>query len=365
MRLKNIFLLYGISIALCGNTFAYSPYADTIKQSIQPKSFLSIAFFPKTVADVSFVERIENKSEGYKPYFNRSAFSGMTVQEQDELESMAYRAEMDRQRLFNTVSLEEYCKNYPLDFNYCPETAVDTKTDEVLYGSIYPSTSSVTDGRTPYMRAALTSENISKYDLKTYNGGCTPPERSDHWNNSILTSGKFINIAPAFEKFMITAFRNEGGCANNQNDRGGYTCYGCASNGLCNGVDFKTLTRTKVEDLAYSKIYKQYNVDKIPDAFRGYLLWGMWGSGSVTGIKQFQGALGVPQTGKIDDATIQATETYTGDFAETYTRNREQFLRNIVARDSSQTVFLNGWLKGLKLLQPSGCHIVPTNPLYR
>ena len=127
----------------------------------------------------------------------------------------------------------------------------------------------------------------------------------------------------------------------------------------------RDITRSKVEDLAFTHIYKPYNVDKLPDAFRGYLLWGMWGSGSITGIKQFQGALGIQQTGKIDDATIYAAEHYTGDFATVYTAAREQFYRNIVARDPSQKKFLKGWLNGLDLLHTSGCHVIPTDPIYR
>lgn len=361
MRLNRL-VLFGITFVLCGNTFAYSPYANTIKQNISQKSFLDVASFPQTAADATFVERVENKAEGYRPYFNRSAFAGMTIEEQDELESMAYRAEI--QRLI-------HCKNHPTD-TVCNNNATTTTTtytsNQSPSESIYPTTPpqpTTPSQQSTYMRAALTSENIARYNLKTHNGGCTPPERSNHWRNDIQTTGQYMYSEPAFEKFMITAFRKEGGCGLHPNDRGGYTCYGCASNGLCSGVDFNTITRGKVETLAYNKMYKQYNVDKLPDAFRGYAMWGIWGSGPITGIKQFQGTLGVPLTGKIDNATISAAETYTGDFAIAYTNNREQFLRNIVDRDPSQAVFLNGWLNALNLLRPSGCHVIPISPIYR
>ena len=349
-----------ILLVTCGNVFAVSPYANTIQQNIHKKSFLGVASFPTTAADTGFIQRIETKREGYLPYFNRSAFAGLSVAEQDELESMAYRAYL--QQMYNPTSFTEYAND-----QYTHDTDTLLTETPTTTGFTYPInspqyTSSTTQ---PYMRASLTPGNIAKYNLGTHNGGCTPPERSNYWNNTIQTSGQYQYSQPAFEKFMITAFRKEGGCVNDPNDRGGYTCYGCASNGLCRGVDFKTLTRAKVENMAYDKIYKQYNINRLPDAFRGYVLWGMWGSGPVTGIKQFQGALGVPLTGKIDDATIYAAEHYTGDFADAYTKNREQFLRNIVARDSSQQVFLKGWLNGLALLRPSGCHVVPTNPIYR
>ena len=301
------------------------------------------------------------------PYFNRSAFAGMSLEEVNELESMAYRAELNRLRMLHTMPLNQYCIDNPYDSENCQgdDESVTTAGGDTS-GSIYPTsipTISVSNGL--YMTASLTPENIAKYNLKKYDGGCTPPERSDKWKNEILTSYKYQFSAPSFYKFMITAFRKEGGCVNDPNDRGGYTCYGCASNGLCRGVDMKNISREKVEDLAYENIFRKYHLDRLPDAFRGYALWGMWGSGAVTGIKQFQATLGVPQTGQIDDATVYAAEHYNGDFAAAYTQNREQFLRNIVARDSSQRKFLDGWLRGLELLRPSGCHVVPTNPITR
>ena len=363
MRLQKIILLYGISFITCGNALAASPYANTIKQNIAPTSFLAVASFPQTAADATFIERVQSKAEGYS-YFNRSAFSDLTIEEQDELESMAYRAEMERQRKLRYAPHDEYCQDYPMA-DGCPDADNVVETTQIPPASIYETTPTTIDYMyTPYMRAALTPENIDRYGLRTHNGGCTPPEHSNHWKNQILTSRQYQYLEPAFEKFMITVFRKEGGCVNDPNDRGGYTCFGCASNGLCRGVDFNTLNRKKVEDLAYSNIYTKYNVDKLPDAFRGYALWGIWGSGATTGIKQFQSALGVKTTGKIDDATIRAAESYTGDFADTYTNNREHFLRNIVARDPNQKKFLGGWLKGLELLRTSGCHVVPTNPIY-
>lgn len=355
MNIKNTIFVYAIFATVCGNVFAVSPYASTIQQNISKQSFLTIASFPTTVADVGFINRMENKRIDYLPYFNRSAFSNLPLDEQDELESMAYRAYLEQTNRPDGIT------EYEDDFNTIASESPTVPS--FTYPISTPTTQ--TYASKPYMRASITPENMKKYNLATHDGGCTPPERNDHWKNEILTSGQYQYSNPAFEKFMITAFRKEGGCVNDPDDRGGYTCYGCASNGLCNGVDFKSLTRDKVEDMAFEKIYKKYNIDKLPDAFRGYVLWGMWGSGAKTGIKQFQGALGVPLTGKIDDATIYAAEHYTGDFAAAYTQNREQFLRNLVTTDPSQKKFLRGWLKGLELLRPSGCHIIPTNPIYR
>ena len=153
---------------MCGNVFAVSPYANTIKQNISPSSFLTISSFPTTAADATFVERMENKAEGYKPYFNRSAFSGMSIEEQDELESMAYRAELERRHQLLTMSHEEYCENNPYDSDNCPDTGILSATPQIPPESIYPVTISGT-GDVPYMRAALTPENVAKYNLIFFN----------------------------------------------------------------------------------------------------------------------------------------------------------------------------------------------------
>ena len=375
MKTKTVIFAYLTVATICGNVFAVSPYATTIGQNLGHKSFLVPTAFPTTASDASFIERVQSKRDGYMPFFNRSAFTGLTVQEQDEFESMAYRAELQRRAALNGTSRVEYCANYPDDSANCPNISGTVDDDissnawdvppDFTYPANPPSITQSTFLPELYMQQALTYENIEKYNLRTHNGGCTPSERSNHWKNIILTSGRYEQVAPAFEKFMVTAFRKEGGCVNDPDDRGGYTCYGCSSRGLCRGVDMKNVTRSLVEDLAYNNLYKKYNVDKLPDAFRGYALWGMWGSGAISGIKQFQGALGVTLTGKIDDATIYAAEHYTGDFAAAYTQNREHFLRNFAASSPNQKKFLRGWLNGLNLLQPSGCHVIPTNPIYR
>ena len=360
MKLKRI-ILFGITFALCGNTFAYSPYANTITNNLPKKSFLTAMTFPTTAADATFIERVENKRAGYEPYFNRSAFANLTIEEQDELESMAYRAELQRLNTLNNSPQYIYCQSYP------EATECDGVIQTLVMGT--PQTQPTftipqnTDGL--YMSVAVTPDNVSKYNLATHNGGCTPPEYSTWGSNKIETSGRYQYTAPAFEKFMITAFRKEGGCVNDPNDHGGYTCYGCASKGLCHGIDMATITRAKVEDLAYTKMFQPNNVERLPDAFRGYAMWGIWGSGERTGIKLFQRALGIQETKYIDDATVQAAEEFKGDFADAYVRTHEQFYRDIVATDPTQKKFLKGWLNSLELLRPSGCHVVPTNPIYR
>lgn len=367
MMLNNLFfVIISISI-LCGNLFAVSPYAMTIQQNIQKKSFLAPISFPTTAADASFITKMQIKRDDYLPYFDRSAFITLDDEEIDELKSMMYRAEIARQEAFNNSTLQEYCEQYPEDAERCPltgnESAFVAPPDNV-FDNLFP-TNQTGNSTDYYMSMALTPENIAAYNLKTYNGGCTPSDRSNWWRNYIQTSSRYERIDAPFEKFMATAFRKEGDCGQLANDPGGYTCFGCASNGLCNGVDMRRVTRGLVEDLAYRKMYKAYHVDRLPDAFRGYAMWGIWGSGPRTGIRLFQAALNIQQTGKIDNATISAAQNYQGDFGDIYTRVQEKFYRNLAASSPRHRNFLNGWLNSLPLLRTSGCHVVPTSPIYR
>ena len=369
MTLKKSFFVAIVVSILCGNVFAVSPYAMTIQQNIQKKSFLAPVAFPTTAADASFITKAQVKRDDYIPYFDRSAFKGLSIEEIDELESMAERAEADRLDMLATASNSEYCLNYPDDYEHCPNNPTDedlfAEQPENVYDDLLDGADAPTPTSNRYMDRALTPENIAQYNLKAFNGGCTPSERSNWWKNRILTTGKYERIDSAFEKFMITAFRKEGGCIKHPNDPGGYTCYGCASNGLCHGINMRNITRGKVEDLVYRNMYKAYHVDRLPDAFRGYAMWGIWGSGPKTGINLFQTALGVPRTGQIDAATITAAKEYRGDFGARYTKAHEKFYRNLVAAKATRRVFLRGWLNSLSLLRTSGCHVVPTNPIHR
>ena len=146
--------------------------------------------FPSTAADASFVERVENKRAGYKPYFDRSAFADLTIEEQDELESMAYRAELQRLNTYNNSSLYTYCQTYP-DTDECggiQPTTLPTRPDFIIEHN----------SDSLFMSVALTPENISQYNLATHNGGCTPPEYSTWASNQILTSGHYQHTAPSF-----------------------------------------------------------------------------------------------------------------------------------------------------------------------
>lgn len=354
MKQRHI-ILAGIIFAICGNVFAYSPYTNTITNNLPKKSFLTAAAFPTTVADTNFVERVESKAIGYEPYFNRSAFTELSIEELDELETMIHRAEIEQQYLLRTLPISEYCAIY--------------YTDAICVGTVYAEYAGQTQGyqytanpeydNLLYMSAALSQENINNYKLAAYNGRCTPSVQPSNKNldNRILTSGRYANTDPAFEKFMIAAFRKEGECGK---DVGGWACYGCHSSGLCAGIDMNTVTRSKVEDLAYQNIYIKDNIYKLPDAFRGYAMWGIWGSGSVIGANIFQRALGIQETGKIDDKTIQAATEYRGDFAYAYFRAQKDFYDYLIRKEPEKfSRFRNGWYIALELLPASGCHFIP------
>ena len=202
-----------------------------------------------------------------------------------------------------------------------------------------------------------TSKNLKWYE-PPYDGtkigmACTKPSSSGGtFKSDILTTGRYANISPAFEKAMITKFRTEGGCGFHPDDRCGYTCFGVCSTYFPQ-VRNPGFSRADAEDIAYNSFWKKHNIGKLPDAISGDVFMALWGTGSKpASIGLLQKILGIKQTNVIDDATITAAKNYRGDL-------RTQFLNARGERFShGQQVFRRGWLNGLNLYRANGCHTI-------
>lgn len=202
---------------------------------------------------------------------------------------------------------------------------------------------------------------VEFYDGTLQNQPCTPPQVDSTVLNMICTSGKY-SFDPAFEKAMITKFRTEGGCANVQ-DGNGTTCFGVA--GRYYPQVYRTdppFTRAEAEDIAYENYYKKYDIDRLPDAIRGDVFMALWGTGKPgTSIGLLQNVLGVPETNKVDDATIMAARNYNGGKGNL----RKKFLKARWARMKNNNNFSNGWAKAFLVYMKNGCHTITTDPLER
>ena len=351
--------------------------------------------YPKTIADVPREVRIENEKIGYAPYANTSAYVPIELESEEEaMERHIARLEAIAKLDAINMSHDDYCEKYPTDEEKCVQTpgleeqiiAIGSAPIIQIAQPVVPGAPAVQGATTPaaptpsmpgtpnasVAPAVATSGQLVGYSMSgqpvyanpTIVGGpCTPPETDDTgWPNKIYTSGKYQSIDQGFEKIMTIVFRKEGACGNDPDDAGGFTCFGISSRANPD-IDVANLTRPKVEDIAYDRYYKKYNIDKLPDSIRDVVFLTMWGSGPAY-IKKFQRFLGVPATGKIDDTTINAAKNYQGDIRERYLDNRQQQLVE-ASKKGNNRKFLKGWMRGIKLYRKNGCHYPTQKPLKR
>lgn len=352
-------------------------------------SFLQPTGFPKTSADASFTTRTENAAAGYAPYAGHSAYQTLKIETEEQyIDRMVKSAEAQSQRDLATLSRAEYCNLYPLDDQYCPQApgltesiiAIGNRPSVTQQQSPQPQQQRPTypqqqgqgitqsqqtgQGSIQQIVPQIISPTIPHtQNNNAFNGQCTPPQRSNHFPNKILTSGKYANIDPAFEKAMITIFRTEGECGYDPDDSGGYTCYGVSQKNNPE-VDVRNITRADAEDIAYKKYYTQYNIDKLPDTSRGNVFILGWAGGTVTGIRRFCKFLGIPQHDKIDDTVVSAAANYPGDIHNDFLDNQQQFYIDVSKRGNNKK-FLKGWMNRVQLMRENGCHTETTAPLTR
>lgn len=355
--------------------------------TVRGASLLQPVSFPQTATDTTMVDRMENKRIGYEPFKDKSAYTTITLEtEEQALQRQLDSLERQRQVDKAVMSKAEFCDKYPLD-DSCPQhpgleeeifaignrpkpqqpapttnnAATGTGGTGATPAPAQPSPSTPSRPGT----APATTTALSATDNRTRGGPCTPSAHSDNYTNKILTSGKYESIDPAFEKTMVQIFRLEGECGGHPNDSGGYTCYGFAQR-YNPDIDVRNLTRAGAEDRTYTRYYTANGIEKLPDSIRGDVLRGVFGSG-IYGVQQLQKVLNVPTTrdGKVSDALVRAAMEYEGDLHNAYWDNMQQYYRNLVQRRPKDKVFLKGWMNGVKLMRENGCHVVPTRPLTR
>lgn len=342
--------------------FAFFMLCNFITVANGYASFLQPTTFPKTAADASFTERMENAAQGYAPYAGHSAYQTLKLETEEQyINRMVKSAERQSQIDAQTLSRAEYCNLYPLDEQLCPQ-APGLEESIIAIGNrpqpSQPSKPSTTQPAIPTWFTSTTQQNS-----QAHNGPCTPPQRSNHFVNKILTSGKYATIDPAFEKAMITVFRTEGECGYDPDDSGGYTCYGISQNNNPE-VDVRNITRLDAENIAYNKYYTKYDINKLPDNSRGNVFILGWAGGTVTGIRRFCKFLGIPARDKIDAEVVAAAENYPGDIHNDFLDDQQRFYIDVSKRGNNKK-FLKGWMNRVQLMRENGCHTETTDPLVR
>ena len=322
--------------------------------------------FPKTAADLGAADRVALKAESYAPYQDSHAYHDLVVESEEEFtERQRAMAEFQSKSDYATMDIKTYCENYPLDDEHCVVTS-DAYDNVVSIGNAEHTTAATT----PQYSGATIGGGPVVANNSTRGGSCYPAAKNDHFKDEILTTGKYERISPAFEKALMTLFRKEGKCGYTPGDACGYTCYGIGENclGKSIGLDraaLERLTRGEAEDIYYRNYWEKYNMKILPDVIAGDLFLAMMGSGAVAAIRQFRKFLNVNTSpkDKLDENVVAAVQNYNGDIHNRWLDFRQDFLVKISGKYNPNV--LTAWMRGIKLKRENGCHVVPSEPLYR
>ncbi|MBO7053648.1 MAG: hypothetical protein J6W27_04410 [Alphaproteobacteria bacterium] len=344
---------YLLSVLFC--LLVMSPYAYAALQATS---------FPKTYADTTFVQRIQNATEGYKPFMDKKAYRELDIIPGEEIYTDHMIADAEQQQHdAQTMNIADYCHKYPYDTEKCGQT----NTSQTPSTTTTPSTPTTTTSNTPTTTTTFSGRTIGGGTVTPNNqvigGSCYPAARDRHFTNQILTTGKYESISPAFEKSLITIFRKEGRCGTIPNDPCGYTCYGIGSSPNCAGVVVNS--RAEAEDFYYNRFWQKYHIYKLPDVISTDILLASMASGPGTALSQFRVFLGLPsKTSAVDDEMVNAVKTYSGDIHNKWMDKRDAFLQDVAQRRYNGRTS-QGYANAIELKRKNGCHVQPTEPLYR
>lgn len=331
--------------------------------SIPAYAKLQATGFPGTVKDLSFGARMDLAAEGYTPFLDKAAYQELNIVPGEEIftdhmiaadEAATKQQEQDAK----TMSLSDYCKKYPSDTTRCQQ---DTSSTSQTSATSQPTT---TTSKPAWTGKTIGGGVVTENNTVT-KGSCYPANKvHTGLSNKILTSGKYEKISPAFEKAMMTVFRKEGTCGTLANDPCGYTCYGIGSSSKCAGVVINS--RAEAEDWYYQNIWVKYNIGQLPDVISADYFLASMASGPGTAYNQFASFLGISKSKskKVDSAMIKAVNNYQGDIHNKWLDKRNAFLQDVARRRYKGSVS-RGYSNAIDLKRKNGCHVRPSEPLYR
>lgn len=154
----------------------------------------------------------------------------------------------------------------------------------------------------------------------------------------------------SFECAVEKVLQAEGGYVNHKSDRGGETNFGISSRSYPN-VDIKNLTVETAKDIYYNDFWKTGPYDSLNYAPLAEKTFNTAvNAGNSRAFKLLQQAVNacgasVAVDGAIGPKTIAAVNSLDGaKVLAAYREQQANFYKSLVLKDSSQAVFLKGWL---------------------
>lgn len=155
-----------------------------------------------------------------------------------------------------------------------------------------------------------------------------------------------------FKRSLEFILQSEGGYVNNPTDRGGETNMGIAKK-FYPDEDIKNLTVERVGEIYRRDYWDKVRGDDLPSGVDYVIFDSAINHGPKQAGFLLQRGLNrvcspaLEVDGIIGPQTLQLCETGGDSLVREILREREIFYRKIVARDSSQEVFMKGWLNRL------------------
>ncbi len=172
-----------------------------------------------------------------------------------------------------------------------------------------------------------------------------------------------------FKQCLKVILQNEGGFVDRKEDRGGRTNFGITQRvyddfNLHRGQpvrDVKFIHESEVETIYYIRYWLPASCDKMPEPLDILVFDFAVNSGVGRASKMLQACVGVTQDGKIGKNTITAIankimQMGIDKVCFIYLEARKGFFNGIVERDSSQKVFLKGWMNRIAHMEKEVNH---------
>lgn len=165
------------------------------------------------------------------------------------------------------------------------------------------------------------------------------------------------------DKWVDLILDIEGGEADVEGDRGGYTRYGLTTSFLAGiNISIDQVDLETARDIYREHFWNHYNCDAMHPLPAFLLLDAIVHHGERQGSALLQRALQVKADGVIGEKTLKRSSMLSvfvessAQLIEDYCEARTRFFFSIVERDKSQYKFLEGWINRLHRLQ-RGIHI--------